>query len=68
MSEALQLMPVGSTWELYIPANLAYGAQGAGSAIGPNQTLMFNVELVSVTKAGQKEEGKKAAEATPKKK
>lgn len=68
MSEALQLMPVGSTWELYIPANLAYGAQGAGSAIGPNQALVFNVELVSVTKAGQKEEGKKAAEAAPKKK
>lgn len=67
MSEALQLMPVGSTWELYIPANLAYGAQGAGSAIGPNQALVFNVEVVSVTKAS-KEEGKKAAEATPKKK
>ncbi|MEI6806651.1 MAG: FKBP-type peptidyl-prolyl cis-trans isomerase [Myxococcaceae bacterium] len=61
MSEALMLMPVGSTWELYIPANLAYGAQGAGSAIGPNQTLMFNVELVSVTKAGHKE----AATAAP---
>lgn len=67
MSEALTLMPVGSTWELYIPANLGYGAQGAGAAIGPNQTLLFNVELVSVTKAGQ--EAKKAAEAVaPKKK
>ena len=52
MSEALMLMPVGSEWELYIPANLGYGAQGAGSAIGPNQVLMFNVKLVSVTKAG----------------
>lgn len=61
MSEALQLMPTGSTWELYIPANLAYGAQGAGSAIGPNQTLKFNIELVSVTKAGH--DDKKAAEA-----
>jgi FKBP-type peptidyl-prolyl cis-trans isomerase FklB len=43
MSEALQLMPVGSEWEIYIPSNLAYGAQGAGSAIGPNQALIFNV-------------------------
>lgn len=68
MSEALQLMPVGSEWELYIPANIAYGAQGAGAAIGPNQTLLFNVKLVSVTKAGKKEEPKKAAEATSKKK
>ncbi len=68
MSEALQLMTVGSVWELYIPASLGYGAQGAGSAIGPNQALTFNVELVSVTKAGAKEEPKKAAEAAPKKK
>lgn len=54
MSEALMLMPAGSTWELYIPANLGYGTQGAGSAIGPNQVLVFNVELLSITKAGEK--------------
>lgn len=66
MSEALQLMPVGSEWELYIPANLAYGAQGAGSAIGPNQALIFNVKVVSVTKPAK--EDKKAAEVTHKKK
>ncbi|MEI6790229.1 MAG: FKBP-type peptidyl-prolyl cis-trans isomerase [Myxococcaceae bacterium] len=62
MSEALMLMPVGSEWELYIPATLGYGAQGAGAAIGPNQTLIFNVKLVSITKAGAK-----PAEEAPKK-
>lgn len=67
MSEALQLMPVGSEWEIYIPSNLAYGAQGAGSAIGPNQALIFNVKVVSVTK-GKEEPAKKSAEAAPKKK
>ena len=51
MSEAVKMMPEGSTWEIYIPANLGYGAQGAGPMIGPNETLIFNVTLVSVTKA-----------------
>ena len=46
--EALQLMPVGSKWELYIPSNLAYGANGAGQAIGPNETLIFDVELLDI--------------------
>lgn len=45
--EALQLMPVGSTWELYIPSNLAYGEQGSAPVIGPNSTLIFKVTLVS---------------------
>lgn len=49
-TEALQLMPVGSTWELFIPANLAYGEQGAPGAIGPNETLVFKVQLISVKK------------------
>lgn len=49
--EALQLMPTGSTWELYIPANLAYGEQGAQPDIGPNETLIFKVKLISVKPA-----------------
>ena len=46
--EALKLMPVGSTWQFFIPANLAYGERGAGNVIGPNATLIFEVELVSI--------------------
>lgn len=47
--EALQLMPVGSEWMLYIPSDLAYGPAGAGGAIGPNETLIFKVELLEIT-------------------
>lgn len=47
-TEALQLMPVGSKWELYIPPDLAYGARGAGQNIGPNSALIFEVELISI--------------------
>lgn len=47
-TEALCLMPVGSTWELYIPQELGYGETGAGSSIPPYATLIFKVELVSV--------------------
>ncbi len=46
--EALQMMKAGSTWRLYIPSALAYGPQGAGGAIGPNQTLIFDVTLLKV--------------------
>ncbi len=46
--EALQLMPVGSKWQLYIPAELAYGTHGAGQSIGPNETLIFDVELLAI--------------------
>jgi FKBP-type peptidyl-prolyl cis-trans isomerase FklB len=47
-TEALQMMKEGSKWRLFIPSNLAYGTQGAGDAIGPNSTLIFDVELLSV--------------------
>jgi len=47
-TEALTLMPVGSKWELYIPSDLAYGARGAGANIGPNSTLIFEVELLEI--------------------
>lgn len=46
--EALQLMSTGSKWKLYIPSELAYGTQGAGGAIGPNTTLIFEVELLEI--------------------
>lgn len=54
-TEALQLMPVGSKWELYIPADLAYGDRGAGPDIGPGDTLIFEIELLSIGE--QKKEG-----------
>jgi len=46
--EALQLMPVGSKWQLFIPSDLAYGPNGAGQMIGPNATLVFDIELISI--------------------
>lgn len=47
-TEALQLMPVGSKWKLFIPSSLGYGPRGAGGQIGPNAALIFEVELLSI--------------------
>jgi len=49
-TEALQLMKVGDKWKLYIPSELAYGERGAGQVIGPNETLIFEIELLSINK------------------
>jgi FKBP-type peptidyl-prolyl cis-trans isomerase FklB len=58
-TEALQLMPVGSKWQLFIPAELAYGTRAAGPDITPNSTLVFEVELLSIK---PKEEAPKAGD------
>ena len=49
-TEALQMMTVGSKWQLVLPSNLAYGERGAGGKIGPNSVLVFEVELISIDK------------------
>src|SRR6201987_3906994 len=59
-TEALQLMPVGSKWQLFVPADLAYGQRGAGAGIGPNSTLIFEVELVSIKSNDAVQPGVKA--------
>lgn len=51
-TEALQLMPVGSKWELYIPSDLAYGDRGAGQDIGPGETLIFEIDLLGIQNKG----------------
>ncbi len=58
--EALQLMPVGSSWRIWVPPQLAYGEQGAGNTIGPNETLVFDVELIGIADDGA--EGEDAAD------
>jgi len=47
-AEALKLMPVGSKWQIFVPALLAYGERGAGVSIGPNATLIFEIELLAI--------------------
>ena len=47
-TEALQLMPVGSKWQIFVPSSLGYGERGAGAEIGPGATLIFEVELLSI--------------------
>jgi hypothetical protein len=54
-TEALQLMPVGSKWKLFIPADLAYGDRQAGPMIAPGSTLVFEVELLDIVKPGAKD-------------
>jgi FKBP-type peptidyl-prolyl cis-trans isomerase FklB len=67
-TEAIQLMPVGSKWQLYIPSDLAYGERGApGSPIGPNSTLVFDVELMGIEpKTAPKEQPKETPKEAPK--
>jgi FKBP-type peptidyl-prolyl cis-trans isomerase FklB len=50
-TEILQLMPVGSTFQVFIPSDLAYGAQAVGNVIGPNEALIFTIHLISIEKA-----------------
>jgi FKBP-type peptidyl-prolyl cis-trans isomerase FklB len=58
-TEALQLMPVGSKWQLFVPSDLAYGDRAPGPEIGPGSTLIFEVELLSIQDKSQKPEDKK---------
>jgi FKBP-type peptidyl-prolyl cis-trans isomerase FklB len=67
-TEALQLMPVGSKWQLFIPPDLAYGANGAGGEIGPNATLIFEVDLLSIQANENKDQGDKSKEVKPEEK
>jgi FKBP-type peptidyl-prolyl cis-trans isomerase FklB len=48
--EAIPLMRVGSRWQIFVPPNLAYGAKGAGAVIGPNEALIFEIELLDIVK------------------
>jgi len=66
--EALQLMPVGSKWQIFVPSDLAYGASGAGKVIEPNSTLIFDLELVSIksrVKNAQEAQNEPAPDSEP---
>jgi FKBP-type peptidyl-prolyl cis-trans isomerase len=64
-TEALQQMPVGSKWQLFVPSELAYGERGAGGEIGPNATLIFEVELMSIQEKTKAEPAPTAATPKP---
>ncbi len=66
-TEALQLMPVGSKWQLFIPPDLAYGERGAGADIAPNSTLVFEVELVSIKEKNKEQDKSKDVKPEDKK-
>jgi FKBP-type peptidyl-prolyl cis-trans isomerase FklB len=66
-TEALQLMPVGSKWQLFIPPDLAYGDRGAGADIGPGSTLIFEVELLSIQDKSKDKPADKPADKDEKK-
>lgn len=57
-TEALQLMKEGASWQLFVPSELAYGERGAGAQIGPNATLIFEVELINIQDSAEKKETK----------
>lgn len=66
-TEALQLMPVGSKWQVFIPSDLGYGERGAGAKIGPNSVLIFEMELVEIVKQDEsKKPGAPGAPGKPK--
>jgi len=67
-TEALQLMPVGSKWQLFIPSSLAYGERGAGADIGPDATLIFEVELLSIQEKAKDDKGKDDKSVKPEEK
>ncbi len=64
-TEALQLMPTGSKWQLFIPPALAYGERGAGADIGPNATLIFEVELLSIQEKAKDDKSKEDKTVKP---
>jgi FKBP-type peptidyl-prolyl cis-trans isomerase len=64
-TEALQLMPVGSKWQLFVPASLAYGDRAPSAVIGPDRTLIFEVELVSIQEKTPKAPVSVPTPATP---
>jgi FKBP-type peptidyl-prolyl cis-trans isomerase FklB len=64
-TEALQLMPVGSKWELFIPSELAYGDRQAGPDITPGSTLIFEVELMSIQPKENKDAAGEKKDAAP---
>lgn len=66
-TEALELMPVGSKWEVYVPSELAYGDEGFADTIPPGATLIFDIELVNIKKGASAASPSPAAENVEKK-